>query len=203
MGLQERLDALQPRERRLLAVFAGLFVLIAVVLIPVGVSAMLAEKRGENEMYREAIERLFAERDKILERRQLNQQVVNRYRVPAPQLAGFLDNQAKMLGLEIPEFKDRPVVPIGKTYEEHATDISLKQVPMRSLVLFMEKVAQARFPTSITKLTIRKRATQEDSWDVTMTVSAFHRTAQAPKDKAGGLSDGTAADGESDQEDEP
>src|SRR5690606_27277728 len=100
MGLQERLDALQPRERRLLAIFAGLFVLIAVVLIPVGVSAMLSTKRSENDMYREAIERLFAERDKILERRQLNQQVVDRYRVAAPPLAGFLDNQAKTLGLE-------------------------------------------------------------------------------------------------------
>ncbi len=193
MGLQERLDALQPRERRLLAIFAGLFVLIAVVLIPVGVSATLADERAENQMLREAIERLFVERDKILERRSQNQRVVDRYRVPAPRLAGFLDNQAKTLGLEIPEFKDRPVVPIGKTYEEHATDISLKQASMRNIVLFMEKIAQAPFPTSLTRLTIRKRATQSDSWDVTMTVSTFHRT--APATKAAGSGEASATDG--------
>ncbi len=175
MGLQERIDALQPRERLLLAVFFGLFVLIAVLLIPIGVSAMLADKRSENEQLREAIQRLFAERDTILAQKEQNEAVLARYKAPAPQLAGFLDNHAKRLGIDIPEFKDRPVVPHGKTYEERATDISMKRVPMRPLVLFMEEIARASFPVSITKLTIRQRGAETDSWDVSMTVSAFHR----------------------------
>lgn len=175
MGLQERIDALQPRERLLLAVFFGLFVLIAVLLIPIGVSAMLADKRSENEQLREAIQRLFAERDTILAQKEQNEAVLARYKAPAPQLAGFLDKHAKLLGIDIPEFKDRPVVPHGKVYEERATDISMKKVPMRPLVLFMEEIAKASFPVSITKLTIRQRGAEADSWDVSMTVSAFHR----------------------------
>lgn len=181
MSLQDRIDALQPRERRLLAIFASLFAVIAVLLIPIAVSATLSDKRSENEEIREAIERLFAERDKITEARQLNEQVLNRYKVPAPQLAGFLDNQAKALSLGIPEFKDRPVVPVGKSYEEHATEISLKKVSMRNLVLFLEKIAQASFPVSVTKINIRKRATESDEWDVSMTVSAYHRVATPAK----------------------
>jgi general secretion pathway protein M len=181
MSLQDRIDALQPRERRLLAIFAGLFAVIAVLLIPLAVSASLSEKRSDNELLRETIERLFSERDKITEARELNEQVLNRYKVPAPKLAGFLDNQAKSLNLGIPEFKDRPVVPVGKTHEEHATEISLKKVNMRSLVLFLEKIAQASFPVSVTKINIRKRATEADEWDVSMTVSAYHRIATAPK----------------------
>lgn len=181
MSLQDRIDALQPRERRLLAIFAGLFVVIAVLLIPLAVSASLAEKRSENEQLRETIDRLFAERDKITEARDLNEQVLGRYKTPAPQLAGFLDNQAKALSLGIPEFKDRPVVPIGKSYEEHATEISLKKVSMRNLVLFFEKIAQASFPVSVTKVNIRKRATEGDEWDVSMTVSAYHRLATPTK----------------------
>ncbi len=181
MSLQDRIDALQPRERRLLAVFASLFAIIAVLLIPLAVSATLSKKRSENEQLREAIDRLFAERDKITEARELNEQVLNRYKVPAPQLAGFLDNQAKALSLGIPEFKDRPVVPVGKNYEERATEISLKKVSMRNLVLFLEKIAQASFPVSVTKINIRKRATEEDEWDVAMTVSAYHRVATPPK----------------------
>lgn len=193
MSLQDRIDALQPRERRLLGIFVGLFVLVAVVLIPVAVSAMLREKRTDSEQLQATIERLFAERDKILETRQLNERVLARYRVPAPQLAGFLDNQAKALEIEIPEFKDKPVVPIGKDYEEHATEISLKKVHMRKLVLFLEKVAQATFPTSVSRINIRKRATADDEWDVSMTVSAYHRVAAAPK--AAGADKGTDAPG--------
>lgn len=198
MSLQDRIDALQPRERRLLGIFVGLFVLIAVVLIPVAVSAMLRERRNENELLHETIERLFAERDKILETRESNERVLARYRVPAPQLAGFLDNQAKTLELEIPEFKDKPVVPIGKEYEERATEISLKKVEMRKLVLFLEKIAQASFPTSVSRINIRKRATTKDEWDVSMTVSAYHRIAAAPKAAAA-----KAADGESSVEEGP
>ncbi len=181
MGLQERLDALQPRERRLLAIFVGLFAVIAVLLIPIGVSAMLSDKREENEQLREAIDRLFAERDDIIERQTLNQQVLNRYKAPAPALAGFLDKHAKALEIEIPEFKDKPAVPIGKLYEERSTEISIKRAEMRKIVLFMEKIAQARFPISITKMNIRKRGTTGDSWDVAMTVSAYHRKEEAKK----------------------
>jgi hypothetical protein len=176
MGLQERLDALQPRERRLLAVFVGLFVVISVLLIPIGVSAMLSEQRSRNEELKGTIGRLFAERDQILEQQSKNQRVLSRYKTPAPALASFLDGHAKQLEIEIPEFKDKPPVPHGKEYEERATEISIKRVGMRNLVLFMEKIAQASFPVSITRLNLRKRGTEPDSWDVSMTLSAYHRT---------------------------
>lgn len=175
MGLQERLDALQPRERRLLLVFVGLFAVIAVLLIPIGVSAMLSDQRTRNEDLRATIERLFAERDQILEQQGKNQRVLGRYKTPAPALAGFLDNHAKQLEVEIPEFKDKPPLPHGKEYEERQTEISIKRVSMRKLVLFMEKIAQASFPVSITRFSLRKRGTEPDSWDVSMTVSAYHR----------------------------
>jgi hypothetical protein len=198
MGLQERIDALQPRERRMLAVFVGLFAVICVLLIPIGVSAMLADKRQENEELREAIERLFSERDDLLERRARNQSVLSRYKTPAPALAGFLDKHAKALEIEIPEFQDKPPVPIGKEYEERSTEIRIKQTGMRNLVLFMEKIAQASFPVSITKLSVRKRGTEEDKWDVGMTVSAYHRIAPA-KSKEDSAAD---EEGQAEEEDE-
>lgn len=194
MGLQERLDALQPRERRLLGLFVGLFVVISVLLIPIGVSAMLSKKRTANDDLRETIQRLFAERDQILEQQEKNQRVLSRYKTPAPDLAGFLDNHAKTLQIEIPEFKGKPPVPHGKEYEERATEISLKKVGMRKLVLFMEKVAQAPFPLSITRLSIRKRGAEADSWDVQMTLSAYHRTVIDKPEKPKAAATDKAAD---------
>jgi type II secretory pathway component PulM len=175
MALQQRLDALQPRERRLLLILGGAFAFVFVLLVPIGVSAMLAERKARHEELQSVMGRLFAERDQILMLQAKNKQVLDRYKVSAPPLAGFLDNSAKALEIEIPEFKDRSPAPIGKTYEERSTDISLKKIGMRKLILFMEKIAQAHFPVSISKFTVRKRATEGDSWDVNMTVSAYHR----------------------------
>lgn len=184
MGLQERLDALQPRERRLLGIFVGLFIVIAVLLIPIGVSAMLAEKRTLNSQLREVIDRLLSERDDIHTRQAANERVLARYRSPTPPLAGLIDRYAKELEIDIPEFKDRPPVPQGKKYEERSTDITLKKVGMRKLVLFMEKIAKAPHPISVTRLNIKKRGTETDSWDAAMTITAYHRLEQEKKKPA-------------------
>lgn len=180
MGLRERVDALQPRERRLLNMLTGLFVVVMVLLFPIGVSAMLAGVRRDNNELREAVDRMLAERDDIQQRLEANKAVLARYATPAPALAAFLDNQAKPLELDIPEFKDRAAVPQGKAYEERATEIRISKVKMRPLMLFMEKIAQSRYPISVNKLNIRKRGAEADLWDASMTVSAYHRVAKAP-----------------------
>jgi hypothetical protein len=173
MDLQQKFDALPPRERRLFLILAGALGIVFTLLIPIGVSASLAEKRDRHEELRLTVDRLFAEREQILALQAKNKQVLDRYRTPAPALAGFLDNNAKALEIEIPEFKDRPAVPIGKNYEERATDISLKKLGMRKLVLFMEKIGQSHFPVSITKFTLRKRATDDDCGDDSLGFSPF------------------------------
>lgn len=187
MGLQERLDALQPRERQLLNVLLIAFVVIVLVLIPVATSAMLSSARDDNEQLRATIEQLLSDRDDIQERQQKNQAVLARYAQSAPALAAFLDSHAKQLELDIPEFKDRPPVPHGKDYEERATEIRVKKVNMRPLILFLERVAGSEMPISITKLNIRKRGSQLDVWDASFTISAYHRIAKAespPSDDA-------------------
>jgi general secretion pathway protein M len=183
MGLQDRIDALQPRERRLLGILVGVFAVICVVLLPVGISAMLADKRSQNEALREAIDRMFAERDEVQQRADEAAKVLNRYKTDTPALAGLLSRHAKELEVEIPEFKERPAVPIGKKYEERSTEINVKKIGMRNLVLFMEKIAKLPHPISITKFTLRKRGAEPDSWDAGLTVSSFHRLASAKDEK--------------------
>jgi hypothetical protein len=184
MGLQERLDALQPHERRRLSILVGLFAFVCLLLIPIAISAMLADRRSQNEALREAIDRVIADRDQIELRADETTRILARYKVDTPPLAGLLSRHAKELELEIPEFKERPSVPMGKKYEERSTEINLKKVGMRNLVLFMEKVAKLPHPISITKFTLRKRGTEEDSWDAGMTVSSYHRIAAAKDEKA-------------------
>lgn len=181
MGLADRLDQLEPRERQLLSILLGVFVLLIIFLFPVGVSAMLGGKRDDNQAMQEAIQSIHDGREKFREKRKAADAVIRRYTSPAPPLAGFLDKLAKSNGLEIPESQDRAEVPHGKIYVERSTKIVLKRVQMLNFVKFMEEIEQSGHPVSITRMNIRKRGTEVDSFDVEMVVSAFDR--KPPKKK--------------------
>jgi general secretion pathway protein M len=175
MGIQERIEGLEPRERQLLGVLLGVFVVMLLLLIPVGISTVLGDKTHENEQIREAIARLEAQSAAIAERKAERDAVLERYAKPAPALAGYLDTAASAASIAIPEIKDKPPTPHGKKYEERSTAISLKKVGLVGLVKFMERVSAGTYPIAITALNVRKRGVEPDSYDVEMTVSAFHR----------------------------
>lgn len=183
MTLSERLESLEPRERRLLAIFGGVFVVVILLLIPVGVSALLSEESEAHDRLIEAIERLETEGDLVRERKAEKEALLARYENPAPALAGFLDKAAQASGVAIPEMKDLSPVSHGKRYEERSTSISLRKVGLLALVKFMERVSGGTEPISITKLNVRKRGAEPDAYDVQMTVSAFHRLAPRAKEE--------------------
>lgn len=184
MGIQERIEGLEPRERMLLTVLLGVFAVMLLALIPVGISAALGDRTHQNEVLRETIARLEAESGHIAQRKAERDAVLERYARPAPALAGYLDTAASAASVAIPEIKDKPPTLHGKKYEERATGISLKKVGLVGLVKFMERVSAGTYPVAITALNVRKRGVEPDSYDVEMTVSAFHRIEPKPaKDK--------------------
>lgn len=194
MGIQERIEGLEPRERTLLGVLLGVFVVMLLLLIPVGISAALGDRTHQNDVIRETIARLESESAHIAQRKAERDAVLERYARPAPTLASFLDSAASAASIAIPEIKDKPPTPHGKKYEERATGISLKKVGLVGLVKFMERVSAGTYPVAITALNVRKRGIEPDSYDVEMTVSAFHRI--EPKSTAKDKPKGTPEDGE-------
>ncbi|MET0409961.1 MAG: hypothetical protein ABW217_01630, partial [Polyangiaceae bacterium] len=139
MSIQERIAGLEPRERTLLGVLLGLFVMMLLLLIPVGISAALGDRTHQNDVIRETIARLESESAHIAQRKAERDAVLERYTRPAPTLASFLDSAASAASVAIPEIKDKPPTPHGKKYEERATAISLKKVGLVGLVKFMER----------------------------------------------------------------
>jgi hypothetical protein len=184
MTLSERLESLEPRERRLLGILLIVFVLLLLVSIPFGVSALLSEENDAHDQLAAAIERIETEGDSIRERQAEREALLARYETPAPALAGYLDKAASASGLAIPEIKDLSPVSHGKRYEERSTSISLRKVGLLALVKFMERVSGGTEPISISKLNVRKRGAEPDAYDVQMTVSAFHRLQTKPKEDA-------------------
>ena len=157
MSLQERLDRLQPRERRLLNLLVVVFVVFVLLLVPVGVFTLLSSKRSENEDMRNAIEAIQDGRERVKKRKAARQAILARYAKAAPALAGFLEQLAKKNSVDIPESQDRPPVPHGKQYEERSTKIVLRRVGMYNLIKLMEGIAKSGYPVRISRLNIRKR----------------------------------------------
>jgi general secretion pathway protein M len=175
MKLSDRIARLEERERRLLAILGGVFGLIIVVLVPVGLAAMVHSKSNENEALRLAATDIQDSREALEKAKAQRQAILERYSRPAPQLAAFLAGLAQQVGVEIPETQDRQAVPHGKKFTERMTKVALRKTGMLKLVRFMEKIEQSGHPVSISQLNIRKRGSEQDSYDVEMVVSAFDR----------------------------
>jgi general secretion pathway protein M len=178
MTLSERLDRLEPRERRLLRILASVFGIGLVLLVPAAFFTTLSARRAENQAMREAIQAVEDGREQVLKRERTRQAILQRYARPAPALAGFLETAAKANSLEIPESQDRAVVPHTKQYDERSTKIVLRQVGMFNLVKFMEQLENSGSPVEVSLLNIRKRGADGDVYDVEMIVSAYDRKAE-------------------------
>jgi len=186
VNIQERIDRLAPRERQLLGIMVAVFLVMVILLVPLGVTTILGSRRGDIESLQAALDRIATERPMLERRQQEKEALLSKYRSAAPALAGYLSKAATSQSIEIPEIKDRPPVPYGKKFEEQSVEITLKKVGLLNLSKFLESVVQGGYPISIGKLNIRSRSAQPDSYDVSMTVSSYRRLADSKQPKAGG-----------------
>lgn len=193
MRLAERLSRLEPRERRLLGIMGAVFGFMLFLAIPIAIAATVHSQASTNDALREAITSIEDARDAVEKAKAMRDQVAQRYAQPAPPLASFLSKVAGEAQLEIPESQDRQAVPHGKRYSERSTKITLRKVGMLKLVRLMEKIETSGHPVALSALDIRKRASEPDSFDVDMVVSAYDRKAPEPKKaeaKPAGSADG-------------
>lgn len=174
---------LNPREQRLATIALFALGVILILAVPVGLSMMVSSRRAENEELREALTSVNGARGKIQERKQKRDQIANRYAKKAPSLAGFIEQNASTNKLQVTDSVDRPDTPHGKKYVERHTVVHFKKSGMLSIAKFMESVEKSNLPVSISRLNIRKRAGEPDSYDVEIGVSAFDRNEPAPTEK--------------------
>src|SRR5262249_21227324 len=98
----------------------------------------------------------------------------------APELGGFLEQNANSASVQITQKTDRDPVNHGKQYVERHTIIQLKNGGMAPIVKFLESIERSEYPVAVTRLNIRKRAGEPDSYGpVEIGVSAFDRNVVA------------------------
>jgi len=180
--LSERLEKLEPRERRLLSVLAGLVAFLLVLAVPVWAYSSVRTAKIENDEIRDLISDIYKARLSVGERKAKQDALLARYGKPAPQLAGFIEEAAKANGITIADSQDKPEAPHGKRYTERLTVVKLHKVGMLALVKMLERIEQSGHAISISRLNIRPRAGEPDSYEVELGVSAYDRKPD-PKDK--------------------
>ncbi|HVU03123.1 MAG TPA: type II secretion system protein GspM [Polyangiaceae bacterium] len=185
LNLRERFERMEPREQKLVGIMGAILVVMLVLLVPVVLAATTASRKHENEAIRDVMSAIAAARPDLEKADAQKARIVARYGRPAPPLAGFLEQAASAHGIEIPESQDRPPVPhSNKRYEERQTKIELQKVGMRNLSLFFEAIENSGYPVRVSGISLRKRP-EQDSWDVTVQISAFDRKEGVKAPKAG------------------
>jgi hypothetical protein len=178
---------LNPREQRVATI--AVFVLGGVLLlaIPVGLSSLVSSRRTENEELRDALAAVNGARGKIGERKDRKASIASRYAKKAPALAGYLEQTASSNQLQVTDSVDRPELPHGKRYVERNSVIHLKKAGMLRIAKYLEAIEKSGYPVAVTRLNIRTRAGEPDSYDVEIGVSAYDRTepAAAPASSSG------------------
>jgi general secretion pathway protein M len=195
MTLQAKIDKLDARERRLLTIFGGMLGAILFLIGPIGLWSVLSGKRADNQEIRDLISQIHASSAQVGERRAKQDALLARYARPAPQLASFIDDAAKANGIAAAESADRPEVPHGKRYSERITVVKMHKVGMLALAKTLEKIEQSGHPVVVSKLNIKPRSGEPDSYEVELGVSAFDRKADAPQAAAGAAATASAAPG--------
>jgi len=195
MSLRSRIDKLDARERRLLsALLIAVGVLVALAG-PIGLISLLSNKRADNQEIRELITAIDESRNQIAERKGQREALLMRYAKPAPPLASFIDESAKVNGISAAESQDRPEVPHGKRYTERIAVVKMHKVGMLALAKTLEKIEQSGYPVAISRLNLRPRSGEPDSYEVELGVSAYDRKGEAAKDSAGAAGSATASPG--------
>jgi general secretion pathway protein M len=192
--LRERIDKLEPRERRLLGALGAIFALFIILLLPLGLWNYVRGKRAENQDVRDLIDQIYDARATIAERKAKRDSIVARYAKPAPPLATFIEEAAKENGATAADTQDLPEVPHGKRYSERSTKVKIHKIHMLALAKTLEKIEQSGYPVAVTRLNLKPRSGDPDSYEVELAVSAYDRKAEvAAAAPAGSAAAGASA----------
>jgi general secretion pathway protein M len=171
---------LSAREQRLAQILAVVAAGMLLLGLPIGIESYVVSQRDNNAALRDALDNVQASRAQMRVAQSRRDAVMLRYARKAPELAGYLEQMARKQKLEVTDSVDRPPLPIGKRYAERNTTIHLKKAGLLAISKFMESLEQSGTPITITRLNLRRRMGEQDSYDAELGVSAFDRTEKAP-----------------------
>jgi len=174
------LERLNARERRLVTALGVVLACGAVLAVPIGLESVVHAREADNLELAAALTAIQEGRGQVREHQEKKEQLLQRYAKRAPALAGFLEQAAQHEKLEVTDSVDRPDVPHGKKFVERSTTVHLRKAGLLPIAKFLEAIEKSGYPVELSKLTLRKRSGEQDSYDVEVAVSAYDRSDAPP-----------------------
>lgn len=192
MTLQERFAKLEPRERTLLTALIVVFGAIIVLGVPIALYKTVSDLRDENQELRDVIETVAEAREKLEKARADKDAQASRYARTPPNMATFLEDAARTNEVELAETTTKADIPHGKKYVEKIVSSKMRKTGLRGLSKTLERVARSGYPVAITRLGIKPKVGEPDSYDVELNISAFEKKSDAKKPKSDDAADDAA-----------
>ena len=115
-------------------------------------------------------------RPKVVNDKAVRERAQKRYGTKAPELATFLEEKAKSAAVSLADTQPQAEIPSeGKQFVERGAVTHMRKVGLKPIVSFLEALESPRLPLAVTKLNLRKRSTEANSYDVELGVSAYDR----------------------------
>jgi Tfp pilus assembly protein PilO len=176
---------MSARERRLISILAGSFVLCGVALVAYLMVDSLQTMAQENQDMRDAINDIAKHSDEYRDAKAKVEAQRKRIGEEPAQLAADLEAAAKEANIQIPETADRPEAPAGKRYVERSLDVKLRKVDLKSLATFLSKVETGKSLILVTRLQIRRSFGGDGTnVDVDLTATTYERLKDGSKKPA-------------------
>lgn len=182
MTLQERIAKLEPRERTMLGVMSAFFGALVFLGGPYWLFTTVSTARDDNQAIRDYIDTVNESRGKLEQKRASQDALLLRYAKTVP--ANFIDDAAKSNGVEVADNAKKPDVPRGKKFTEHVQLLHMHKVGLLGLAKMLAKLESGGYPLAVTRLNIKPRAGEADSYDVELGISTYERKADTSKKDA-------------------
>jgi hypothetical protein len=187
-GLREKWERWTPRERRLVVILGGTFVLFVAALVGRQIISGLSSLEDRNERARQALKHLEENRDDLVAARSKAGTERSVFNAEVPPLATYLEGIAKELAIQIPESTEKPGIPKGK-FSERLVEVKLVNVTLAELAEFLRRV-ETNSPAVVTqRVLVMKSAfgTPEKLDSAELTIAAYERVkdAKAAANKGG------------------
>ncbi len=188
------LERLNPRERVLVGVMAFVAVVmicfLVILLTHRSISELEDRVRTQEDLLAQLAKSAPEIRDRI-EARQKGEDV----EVEPPPLGTQLETHASKAGMgdTVLEMVDQPEERVG-SYLRKSVEVRLRRKPLGQLAEFWALTVndKSRYPVAITRLTVRRRRHEKDSYDVDMVVSAYWPAKEPAPGKSGNGRRGTS-----------
>jgi type II secretory pathway component PulM len=182
------LERLNPRERVLLGVMSFVALVMVCFLVILLTSRSLSRLEEQVAAQDELLVQLRESAPELRERLEAGSAADAEAAEP-PALGTQLEAHASKAGMgdTVLEMVDQPEEVVG-TYLRKSVEVRLRRKPLGQLSEFWALTVndRAEYPVAITKLTVRRRQNEKNSYDVDMVVSSYWPNREPAPEKAGG-----------------